>query len=73
MIRQCYRARISLVEIEKPIAFVSSNISYKVKQNDHILDVVAEVDVETSNSSEVQGTEKSTSISLVLQSPTHHE
>ena len=29
--------------MEKPIAFVSSNISYKVKENDHIPGVVTEV------------------------------
>lgn len=43
MMRQYYGARISLAEMEKPIAFVSSNISYKVKENDHIPGVVTEV------------------------------
>ena len=34
---------------------------------------VAEVEMETSDSSEVQRTEKLTSNPLVLQSPTHHQ
>ena len=52
------------------MAFVASNILCKTKQNDHVLGVMAEIEVETSHSSEGQGIEKSTSNSLALQAPT---
>ena len=73
MMRQYYRAKISLAEMESPIASVVSTILCKAKENDHVLGVVAEIGVETSHSSEVQGTEKSTSNSLVFQAQTQHE
>ena len=73
MIRQYYRARISLAEIEKRMAFVASTILCKAKENDHVPGVVAEIDVETSHSTEVQEIEISTSNALALQSPTQHE
>ena len=73
MMRQYYRAKISLAEMESPIASVVSTILCKAKENDHVLGVVAEIGVETSHSSEVQGTEKSTSNSLVFQALTQHE
>ena len=55
------------------MAFVASNILCKTKQNDHVLGVMAEIEVETSHSSEGQGIEKSTSNSLALQALTEHE
>ena len=73
MMRQYYRARISLAEMGKPMASVASTILCKAKENDHVPGVEAEIEVETSHSSEVQGIDKSTSISLALQSPTQHE
>ena len=45
--------------MEKPIASVASTLLWKGKENDHIAGVVAEVEVETSDSSEVPGTKKS--------------
>ena len=53
MMRQYYRAKISLAEMESPIASVASTILCKAKENDHVLGVVAEIGVETSHSSEV--------------------
>ena len=73
MMRQCYRAIISLAEMEKPMASIDSTILCKAKENDHVPGVVAEIEVETSHSTEVQEIEKSTSNSLALQSPTQHE
>ena len=73
MMRQYYRARISLTEMENPMASVASTILCKAKENDHVPGVVAEIEVETSHSSEGQGIEKSTSNSLGLQAPTEHE
>ena len=73
MMRQYYRAKISLAEMESPIASVASTILCKAKENDHVLGVVAEIGVETSHSSEVQVTEKSTSNSLVFQALSQHE
>ena len=61
MMRLCCRGRISLVEMLKPIASSPRNISCKVKENDQIRAVVAEDEMETLVSSEVPGTEKSTS------------
>ena len=55
------------------MASVASNILCKTKQNDHVLGVMAEIEVETSHSSEGQGIEKSTSNSLALQALTEHE
>ena len=52
---------------------VTSTILCKAKENDYVPGVVAEIEVETSHSSEGQGIEKSTSNSLVLQAPTEHE
>ena len=49
MMRRYYRARISLAEMKKAIASVAST-------------VLAEIEVETSHASEVQGIEKSISI-----------
>ena len=59
MMRRYYRARISLAEMENPMASVASTILSK-----------AEIEVETSHSSEGQGIDKSTSNSLTLQAPT---
>ena len=73
MMRQYYRARISLAEMENPMASVASTILSKAKENDDVPGVVAEIEMETSHSSEGQGIEKSTSNSLVLQAPTEHE
>ena len=73
MMRQYYRARISLAEMENPMASVASTILCKAKENDHVPGVVAEIEVETSHSSEGQGIEKSTSNSLALQALTEHE
>ena len=73
MMRQYYRARISFAEMGKPMASVTSTILCKTKGNDHVPGVVAEIEVETSHSSEVQEIEKLASNSLVLQSPTQHE
>ena len=67
MTRQYYRARISLIDMEKPMAFVASTVLCKAKENDHVSGVMAEIESETSHSSEVQGIEESNS--LVLQSP----
>ena len=55
------------------MASVASNILCKTNQNDHVLGVMAEIEVETSHSSEGQGIEKSTSNSLALQALTEHE
>ena len=73
MMRQYYRARISLAEMENPVASVASTILCKAKENDYVPGVVAEIEVETSQSSEGQGIEKLTSNSLALQAPTEHE
>ena len=73
IMRQYYRARISLAEIEKSMASVASTILCKAKENDHVPGVVAETEVETSHSTEVQEIEKSTSNSLGLQSTTEYE
>ena len=70
MMRQYYRARISLAEMENPMASVASTILSKAKENDDVPGVVAEIEVETSHSSEGQGIEISTSNSLALQAPT---
>ena len=67
MTRQYYRARISLIDMEKPMASVVSTVLCKAKENDHVSGVMAEIESETSHSSEVQGIEESNS--LVLQSP----
>ena len=48
MMRQYYCARISLPEMEKPIASVASAILDQGKENDHIAGVVAEIEVEPS-------------------------
>ena len=75
MMRQCYRARIIVAEMEKPIALVPSNILWKVKENDHCgrsRDGNFRFDFKL-QTSEVQRTEKLTSNPLVLQSPTHHQ
>lgn len=64
MMRQNYRTRTSLAEMEKPTAFAAGTISCKGKENDHIAGAVAGIEMETSHSSKVQGTEKSTSNSL---------
>ena len=73
MMRQYYRARISLAEMENPVASVASTILCKAKENDYARGVAAEIEVETSQSSEGQGIEKLTSNSLALQAPTEHE
>ena len=73
MMRQYYRARISLAEMENPMASVAMTILRKAKENDHVPGVVAEFLVETSHSSEGQEIEKSTSNSLSLQASTEHE
>ena len=73
MMRQYYRAKISLAEMKSPVASVASTTLCKAKENDHVLGVVAEIEVKTSHSSEVQGIEKSTSNSLAFQVPTQHE
>ena len=52
MMRQYYRGRICLAEIEKPTASVTRTILCKRKENDHIPGVVAKIEVETSYSSE---------------------
>ena len=70
MMRRYYRARISLAEMENPMASVASTILSKAKENDDVPGVVAEIEVETSHSSEGQGIEISTSNSLALQAPT---
>ena len=59
--------------MENPVASVASTILCKAKENDHVPGVVAEIEVETSQSSEGQGIEKLTSNSLALQAPTEHE
>ena len=48
MMRQYYGARISLAEMEKPIASVASAILDQGKENDHITGVVAKIEVELS-------------------------
>ena len=48
MMRQYYGARISLAEMEKPIASVASAILDQGKENDHITGVAAEIEVEPS-------------------------
>ena len=73
MTRQYYRARINLAEMEKSMASVSNTILCKAKENDHVPGVVAEIEVETSHSTEVQEIEISTSNALALQSPTQDE
>ena len=73
MMRQCYRERVSLQEMEKPMAYDVNTILCQTKENDHFPVVVAKIEVETSNFSGAQGTGKSTSSRLVLQSPTQHE
>ena len=73
MMRQYYRARTSLAEMENPVASVASTILCKAKENDYARGVAAEIEVETSQSSEGQGIEKLTSNSLALQAPTEHE
>ena len=73
MVRQYYRARINLAEMEKPMASVASTILCKVKENDHVPGVVTEIEVETSHSTEVQEIKISNSNALALQSPTQHE
>ena len=70
MMRQYYRARISLAEMENPMASVASTILSKANENDDVPGAVAEIEVETSHSSEGQGIDKSTSNSLTLQAPT---
>ena len=62
MMRRYYRARISLAEMKKAIASASSTVLGKSKEDEHIPGVVSEIEVETSNASEVQGIEKSISI-----------
>ena len=62
MMRRYYRARISLAEMKKAIASVASTVLGKSKEDEHIPGVVAEIQVETSHVSEVQGIEKSISI-----------
>ena len=52
------------------MASVASTILSKAKENDDVPGVVAEIEVETSHSSEGQGIEISTSNSLALQAPT---
>ena len=59
--------------MQKPMASVPSTVLCYAKENDQVPGVVAEIKMETSHSSEVQGIEKSTSNSSVLQSPTQHE
>ena len=73
MMRQYNRARISLAEMVKPMASDGNTILCQNKENDHFPGVLAKIEVETSYFCEFQGTEKSTSNSLVLQSPTQHE
>ena len=68
MMWQYYRARISLAEMENPVASVASTILCKAKENDHVPGVAAKIEVETS-----QSFEKLTSNSLALQAPTEHE
>ena len=72
MMRQCYRERISLEEMEKPMAYDVNTILCQTKGNDHFPVVVAKIEVETSNFSGAQGTGKSTSRRLVLQYLTQH-
>ena len=48
MMRQYYGARISLGEMEKPIASVASAILDQGKENDHITGVAAEIEMEPS-------------------------
>ena len=48
MMRQYYGTRISLAEMEKPIASVASAILDPGKENDHISGVVAEIEEEPS-------------------------
>ena len=48
MMRQYYGTRISLAEMEKPIASVASAILDQGKENDHISGVVAEIEEEPS-------------------------
>ena len=73
MMMQYCRTRISLAEMENPMASVASTILCKAKENDHVPGVVAEIEVETSHSSEGQRIETSASNSLALQAPTEHE
>ena len=73
MMRQYYRARISLAEMEISMASVASNILCKANENDHVPGAVAEIEVEISHSSQGQKIEKSTANSLALQAPTEHE
>ena len=73
MMRQCYRERVSLQEMEKPMAYDVNTILCQTKENDHFPVVVAKIEVETSNFSGAQGTGKSTSSRLVLQSLTQHD
>ena len=73
MMRQHNRERISLAGMEKPVASDANTILCQNKENDHFPGVVAKIEVETSYFCGVQGTEKSTPRSLVLQSPTQHE
>ena len=73
MMRQYNRESISLAEMEKPVASDGKTILCQNKENDHFPGVVAKIEVETSYFCGVQGTEKSTPNSLVLQSPTQHE
>ena len=61
MMRQYCRVRISLAEMENPMASIASTILCKAKENYHVPGVVTEIEVETSHSSEGQGIEKSTS------------
>ena len=72
MMRQCYRERISLEEMEKPMAYDVNTILCQTKEKDHFPVVVVKIEVETSNFSGAQGTGKSTSSRLVLQSLTQH-
>ena len=44
MMRQYYRARISLAETENPMASVASTILSKAKENDDVPGVVAETE-----------------------------
>ena len=57
MMRQCYRERISLEEMEKPMAYDVNTILCQTKEKDHFPVVVVKIEVETSNFSGAQGTE----------------
>ena len=72
-VKKCYRERVSLQEMEKPMAYDVNTILCQTKENDHFPVVVAKIEVETSNFSGAQGTGKSTSSRLVLQSLTQHD